>query len=158
MSITLKKAFSIALVAVVIFASAPLRGLVGIEVPNLFNITAKAVETGECGENISWNFNTETGELYIDGFGAMTNWSSPSYVPWYNFRTKIYSVIISDDVTSVGSYAFYDCSNLVTAVLSNNVSFIFNQAFSSCKKLKEIIIPNNVTGIGDYAFSQCSNL
>ena len=55
--------------------------------------------------------------------------------PWYSYRSQITSVVIEDGVTSIGNYAFYNCSSLT-----------------------EITIPDGVTSIGDYAFSYCRSL
>lgn len=61
-------------------------------------------------------------------------------------------------VTSIGNYAFYQCSRLASIVIPNCVTSIGNCAFYQCSRLASIIIPNCVTSIGDYAFYQCSRL
>ena len=66
--------------------------------------------------------------------------------------------VIHSSVTSIGDYAFSNCSNLQGITLPSSVMSIGNGAFSSCWNLQEINIPSSVTSIGDGAFWGCSNL
>ena len=52
--------------------------------------------TGTCGDNVTWELDTDTGVLEISGTGAMTNWTSYSSVPWYSYRQDIHNVNISN--------------------------------------------------------------
>ena len=65
---------------------------------------------------------------------------------------------IPSSVTSIGDFAFFDCSGLTSVVIPNSVTSIGIYAFSGCSGLTSIEIPNSVTSIGDYAFSDCSGL
>ena len=68
------------------------------------------------------------------------------------------SVTIPESVTSIGDYAFYWCSDLTSVEISNSVSSIGNNAFYQCSNLTSVTIPESVTSIGVAAFYQCSNL
>ena len=61
-------------------------------------------------------------------------------------------------VTSIGQYAFYNCSGLTSVTLPSTVQSIGNYLFYGCSGLTSVIIPNSVTSIGQYAFSGCSGL
>ena len=68
------------------------------------------------------------------------------------------SVTIPNSVTSIGESAFYYCSSLTSVTIPNSVTSIGNFAFYYCKGLTSVTIPNSVTSIGKYAFANCSGL
>ncbi len=98
----------------------------------------------------------DAGILTISGKGDMKNFSSASSVPWYADRENIQQVIVEDGITSIGSYAFCECSNLTEVTISESVTSIGDYAFRYCSNLTEVAIPEGVTSIGDYAFYRCS--
>ena len=61
-------------------------------------------------------------------------------------------------VTSIGDWAFMDCSALTSITIPNSVTSIEYCAFSGCSGLTSVTIPNSVTSIGHYAFSGCTGL
>jgi len=68
------------------------------------------------------------------------------------------SINIPDNVTSIGNYAFCNCSSLSSLTIPTNVKTIGSYAFDRCSSLTSLTIPENVTTIGDYAFEYCSKL
>ena len=60
-------------------------------------------------------------------------------------------------VTSIGEYAFQDCSGLTSVTIPNSVTSIDDRAFCGCG-LTSINIPNSVSSIGDRVFSFCRGL
>lgn len=73
-----------------------------------------AVETkaaGSCGGALTWSFDESTGTLTISGEGDMYNYYYiENYAPWYSVRKSISNVVIESGVTSIGEFAFYDCT------------------------------------------------
>lgn len=72
--------------------------------------------------------------------------------------SELTSVTIPESVTSIGDYAFYWCSDLTSVTIGNSVSSIGNSAFYQCSNLTSVAIPGTVTSIGGSAFYQCSSL
>ena len=68
------------------------------------------------------------------------------------------SVTIPNSVTSIGDYAFFYCNGLTSVTIPNSVTSIGDYAFWSCDGLTSVTIPNSVTSIGCYAFSFCINI
>ena len=62
---------------------------------------------------------------------------------------------IPDGVTSIDSYAFYNCYSLASITIPDGVTSIGSYVFYNCYSLASITIPNGVTSIGNYAFSNC---
>jgi hypothetical protein len=112
---------------------------------------------GAYGENVSWTLYT-TGELIISGTGAMKDYTPSSTAPWYSYKDKIKKVTIEDGVTTVGAYAFYDCTSLTSATIGNGVTSIGAYAFYDCTSLTSATIGNGVTSIGYSAFEDCTGL
>ena len=67
-------------------------------------------------------------------------------------------ITISDGVTSIGDYEFYNRSSLTSVTIPDSVTSIGDWAFSECSSLTSITIPDSVTSIGYDAFNQCFNL
>ena len=61
-------------------------------------------------------------------------------------------------VTTIGAYAFAECSALEAIAISEGVTEIEVDAFCGCDHLKVITIPQSVTSIGSFAFSGCDEL
>ena len=68
------------------------------------------------------------------------------------------NTIIPSSVTSIGNYAFYDCTSITDFSIPENITSIGNYSFAGCSRLTFISIGNGVTSIGEYAFSGCINL
>ena len=67
------------------------------------------------------------------------------------------SVMIPSSVTSIGAYAFYNCS-LTSVTIPGGVTSIGDGAFAGCTGLTSVTIPDGVTSIGYGVFSNCTSL
>ncbi|MEE1219964.1 MAG: leucine-rich repeat protein [Ruminococcus sp.] len=122
----------------------------------LENSTITLLSSGSCGSNVYWELYSD-GLLKIYGSGEMNNYSDAN-VPWNNLKESIKEIIIFDGVTSIGKYAFYNCTNLMNISISDSVTAIGYAAFRKCTNLESLTIPDGVTNIDKHAFSSCSNL
>ena len=71
---------------------------------------------------------------------------------------KSSKVIIQEGITSIGSYAFRNCTTLTSVSLPSSLTSIGQDAFSDCSGLTSVSLPNNLTSIGYSAFDGCSGL
>ncbi len=76
----------------------------------------------------------------------------------FNNKSNLVKILLPENLTSIGSYAFYDCLSLTSITIPNSVNSIGDFAFEDCSSLTSITIPNSVTSIGRYAFYDCSSL
>ena len=100
--------------------------------------TPTIISSGTCGNNLTWQLTSDS-VLTISGTGEMNNFTSHSQ-PWYQDRTKIKNIIIHDNVTTIGDYAFRSCSSLISITIPNNVTSIGYEAFLGCSNIAEIHI------------------
>ena len=66
--------------------------------------------------------------------------------------SRLASITIPDSVTSIGSCAFYFCTNLRSVTIPDNGTKIYRRAFFNCTSLKSVTIPASVKFIGPEAF------
>jgi len=112
--------------------------------------------SGQCGDNLYWSFDEDTGTLTITGSGDMDGYSW-STTPWIAYRAQITAVILPDALTSIGSSAFSDCDRLREITIPDSVTNIGDKAFYGCDELGSVTIGSGVTSIGEYAFGgMCS--
>ncbi len=126
--------------------------------------TIFAESSGTCGENLTWTLSDE-GVLTISGTGAMEDFfyyygamGAEPATPWKDNLSAIKSIVIESGVTSIGDYAFYECSSLTSVTIPNSVTIIESWAFAYCSGLTSVTIPNSVIGIGHDVFTGCSSL
>ena len=107
-------------------------------------------------DNLTWKL-YEDGTLNISGTGAMKDYDSDDS-PATQKKDSVKKVVIEDDVTSIGNYAFSGCSSLTDITLPSSVTSIKSCAFYKCSQLASIEIPSSVTSIGNSAFKNCTGL
>lgn len=110
-------------------------------------VTTNAIFIDDTTLYAQWTQNSAVGNvtgriagttLYITGSGPMEDFNGSGAVPWYNRRKEITSTVISDQVTSIGGWAFYDCANLTSVTIPTNVTIIGESAFCNCTSLTDI--------------------
>mgnify|MGYP004595343853 FL=1 len=116
-------------------------------------LAAETVSSGSCGSNLTWELDSD-GTLTISGTGEMDFYNTP----WESNRSEIKKVILKNGVTSIGDYAFRDCSNMTSVTIPKGVKSIGSRAFYNCSSLTSVTIPDSVTSIGSYAFGACNNI
>jgi len=74
------------------------------------------------------------------------------------FGSQVNEYVLGDDVTSIGSYAFYGRSGLTSVTIGNSVTSIGKYAFNGCTNLTTISIGSNIQSIGERAFANIDKL
>jgi len=114
------------------------------------------IASGTCGDALTWTLDEE-GNLTISGTGEMSNYGFNNR-PWEVFLESITSVVIEEGVTSIGNYAFRDCTNLTSITLPEGLIAIGGWAFDGCVNLKSITLPDSLISIGEAAFIYCESI
>ena len=97
---------------------------------------------------------------YINGIGLLTFEQDVSTIGSWAFYgcDNLISITLPESVTRIGGAAFYQCSNLTSISLPDGISTIANYAFADCSSLTEIVLPKQLTTIEHNAFNSCSSL
>ncbi len=140
-----RKIISVLLSILMIITSVPL-----MAVESFAAVPVKSGTTGEC----TWTLDSD-GVLTISGNGKMKDYSWEEAPPW---GTSITKVVIENVVTSIGDYAFYNCTSLESVTIPDSVTSIGDYNFSGCTSLASVTIGNGVTSIGEGAFANCTLL
>lgn len=131
-----------------------------IMVLSMCPISVYALEdSGMCGENVQWSYDSQNDALIITGTGPMYDYDySSTTPPWRLRREQIKSIVISDGVTKIGNNAFFYFIRLSSVNIPNGVTTVGKSAFAECESLTNITLPNGLQHIEEKAFAWCENL
>lgn len=116
--------------------------------------SGKVIDFGTCGKNVKWEI-TENGWLTIYGEGPMTDYAEGERPKAWANATRLF---VEYGVTTIGDYAFMDCTKLTKTELAESITVLGSGAFSGCVGLTEDPTPASVTGMGDEVFRGCTGL
>jgi RNA polymerase sigma factor (sigma-70 family) len=95
--------------------------------------------SGDCGENLRWSFDPETGTLRFEGSGEMNDYYLEGWYPeWASLLKHIRSIELPEGLTSIGGSAFEYCTALTEVTIPDSVTSIGSAAFNSCGSLTAI--------------------
>ena len=103
---------------------------------------------------VSFNYEPESATLTVKGSGDILDYKENDLKsrPWNVYRDETKHIVISDGITSVGSYSFAQFKYTQTVELPSSVKSIGEASFAGCNKLLELTVPDSVETVGDYAF------
>ncbi len=119
----------------------------------------KAKDSATKTENsFSWKL-TDDGILNISGSGPMPEFDDDQRESlWYPRNEIIKEINISEGITEISAYAFYDCENLDKVSLPGSLKIVGPRAFNGCVNLVNINLPQSLKEIKYSAFENCKSL
>lgn len=95
--------------------------------------SAENFSSGSCGESLTYSISAD-GVFTLSGSGAMYDYKRGE-TPWEMFDGTIRKVVAGNEVTRIGTYAFYDCMGLSEVVLGTGTESVGAYAFYGCEDL-----------------------
>lgn len=108
-------------------------------------------------DGIFYNINDDNKTVSVT-YGADKEFTTPGYENEMTIPEQVEYNNKSYIVTSIGDYAFSQCTQLTAINFPNSITSIGRSAFASCRSLKSIEIPDQVTSLGVLAFTYCKSL
>ena len=123
---------------------------------------AATVASGKCGDSTKWTLDA-AGTLTISGSGKTWDFIDEDWnatAPWYDvsLRLRIKKVVVEKGITYVGTWAFYDCSEMTSVSLPTTLETMGASVFQDCTSLTSVTIPDGVTFISGDFFRGCTSL
>lgn len=75
-----------------------------------------------------------------------------------SYLKNLKNITMSNAITSMGQASFYYCSNLELTALPSSLTTLGMSAFTYCSKLAITQIPSGVTYLNNITFAQCTSL
>lgn len=72
----------------------------------------------------------------------------------YSYAGNNECIVIPDGVSAIGSWAFSEHEDIVSAVIGNDVVDIRDGAFGNCTNLSCVTVGNSLEHIGEFGFSE----
>ncbi len=125
------------------------------------------VYTGECGENTTWTYDSETKTLTISGTGSTADYLGPDpsvpefyyrAKPWDSYVGEIESVVVEAGVTRVGDAVLLGYPALTSVNIAGSVTALGKNNISDCPSLTSLTLPEGLEVLGANSVSICRNL
>ena len=117
--------------------------------------------SGYCGDHLRWSLDKDTKTLTITGWGEMDDYTHPNGsenpAPWASNKWQINKLVLPDEITHIGSYAFY-MSGLQSVSFGNASLTLGDNSFAFCQSMTEIDFGTGTIIPGECAFGDCDAL
>ena len=109
-----------------------------------------------CGEKTV----VEGGDVVIRGLDIVMMGDNVTHIGAYAFygMISLKQVSVGNGLVSIGEKAFFKCEQLTTFTVGNGLKTIGEKAFYQCEALTSVSLPASMETIGAYAFYRCYDL
>ena len=111
--------------------------------------SAEVIEGGQCGPDARYYIYSD-GTLEINGSGEMYNYDGVR-APWYEYRDDITKIVISDEITKLGLWAFVGMKHVTELTIPITLDSVINNdysAFAGCYRVEKVNFTCGTDGYG----------
>ena len=124
----------------------------GVEYAQLNGFEYEMYNKGSCGDSVEWSYDIKNAVLTVSGTGDMYSYTSAEEIPWSEYFDIIDELIITDGVTSLSDYAFFNATKLRKLTLPFSLSAPENATtWQNCTAIKTISFTIGSGYMDDYA-------
>ena len=122
------------------------------------NTETKTHKSDNVVKDLGYEYDEASYTLIIIDSSCIGDYNESDEKPWDSAGT-VRHLIISDDITRIGEYAFAGMT-MEDVTIPASISHINSSAFYGCENLKKIKFDKKISElyIGEYAFAKCSSL
>lgn len=85
--------------------------------------------SGICGDNLQWEYKTDSRTLVLTGSGDMYEYATSSAFPWWVFKDSTLTIELPQSLTSISQQAFWGSSASLITPLPDSVVWVGASAF-----------------------------
>ena len=111
----------------------------------------------DCGSNIKVNITSLEAWCKVK-FANQHSSPLSSAKAFYLNDVEVKSLSIPSGVTSISSYAFYQCRSITSLTIPSSVTYISSSAFEDCTGLTSIGLSEGLSSIGGSSFEGCKGI
>ncbi len=113
---------------------------------------AEILAEGICGD-LTWKVDSDN-VLTFEGTGVIPDYTAEELPEWKAYEEQICLVKLSEGITEIGNYAFYEFPVLQGVDMDTMVTRVGDYAFYNCDSLDSFVL-REIDVIGSYAFAEC---
>lgn len=134
--------------------------LTSVDLSSLRNAGKEVFKDTTSLTNVIFNDNTKLSYGMFINSGLTSIELGMNRIPDFAFANcaNLTSVVIKNDLISLGECAFSGCTKLTSFVFEGEVEWIYDQAFYNCLLLQTLDLPNSKIKFGSYVFYKCESL
>ena len=124
----------------------------------IYVLKVEVIPNNTCGPSLIW-CHIPPCTLEIAGRGNMYDYFTV-IVPWKDIIKNICTIVLPEELSSIGAFAFADCYYLSTFDVPSSVVRINDGAFENCRSLSSVNFADDgrLTTIGNWVFYNCHEL
>lgn len=120
-----------------------------------YSVTFFTLDSGICGDNMTWKYDSDSRTLTFNGSGDMYYYSRLEDIPWNIYLPTLKTVVIGDEISSVSNYSFYNATKLANLTMPLSLSAAGDgTTWYNCSNIKTLSLTYGTGYMDDYGYNE----